>query len=284
MKILKPRLSLILMIVAAFPWLLSCTSGKRQHEPLARVNNNYLYRDDLSAIFPGNISSEDSAKLARNYIDKWVRNQLFLRLAEINLPDEEKNVEKQIADFRATLLIHKYQQYLLGQKLDTIITIQEIDEYYENHSNNFILDQPAIRGVFLKVRLSSPNRDRILTWFRNENDYIRLENYSEQYAETRLWFNDDWVYLNSILGMLPPGSFSPADNLSGRDHLIITDSEFQYFLGISEFLDARSRMPATIAAQKIKSIILNKRKIKFLNELEKSVLSEGFNKNAYQYF
>ena len=275
-------------VYVLFSLLVICMSCKnfsgKQHEPVAKVYNTYLYREDISAIFPPNISEADSIKMARSYIDKWIRNQLFLRLAEVNLPAGEKNVEKQIASFRASLLIHKYHQYLIDQKLDTVITVNEINDYYENHKNNFILDNPAIRGIYLKIPLSATNRNRILTWFRNENDLIQIENYADQFAETYFWFNEDWVYLNDVLNNLPVGSVNAFNNIAGRDNISLTDSEYHYFIGITEYLAPRQQMPVNLASQKIKSIILNKRKIKFLNELEKSVLTEGSSKNSYQYF
>jgi hypothetical protein len=275
----------VYILVSMLVIFMSCKNfpGKH-HEPLAKVYNTYLYREDISGIFPPNISEADSIKLIRSYIDKWIRNQLFLRLAEVNLPPEEKNVEKQIASFRASLLIHKYHQYLIDQKLDTVITVNEINDYYENHKNNFILDSPAIRGIYLKIPLSAANRDRVLTWFRNEKDFMQIENFADQHAETYFWFNEDWVYLNDVLNNLPAGAVNLPGNMAGRDNITVTDSEYHYFIGITEYRPPRGQMPVNLAGQKIKSIILNKRKIKFLNELEKSVLTEGSSKNSYQYF
>lgn len=278
MKLVVPLLFILLVYS-------SCTSFEgNQKEALARVNSNYLYKSDISGIFPANISKTDSIKIARNYIDKWIRKQLFLRLAEINLPEEEKDVEKQIADFRASLLIHKYQQFLLMQKLDSIIPRNEIRDYYESHSDNFRLDKPAIKGVFLKVPLDSPNRDRILSWFRNGNDLVQLENYAGQYADSYAWFDKDWVYLDDISKNIPKTLLNTSYNLSNTDHFAVTNEEYQFFIGITDYLEPRNEMPFSLASQKIKSIILNKRKIKFLNELEQNILTEGSSKNSYQYF
>ncbi|MFP4366425.1 MAG: hypothetical protein ACLFQA_04960 [Bacteroidales bacterium] len=278
MKIVVPLLFILLVYS-------SCTNFEsNQKEALARVHSNYLYRSDISGIFPDNISEADSIKIARNYIDKWIRKQLFLRLAEINLPEEEKDVEKQIADFRASLLIHKYQQFLLMQKLDSTISQNEIREYYKDHLDNFILDKPAIKGIFLKVPLDSPNRDMILPWFRNGNDVVQLENYARQYADSYAWFDEDWLYLDDILKNIPENLLNNTSGLSNTDHLVVTGEEYQFFIGITDYLEPRNEMPFSLASQKIKSIILNKRKIKFLNELEQNILTEGSSKNSYQYF
>jgi hypothetical protein len=276
------RLYIFLILVVLIS--VSCTGfNNRQQEPLAKVYNNYLYRDDLPGIFPPGLSEADSIKMARVYIDKWIRNQLFLKLAEHNLPESDKNIDKEISEFRASLLIYKYQQHLLNQKLDSIIPQSELQEYYENHNVNFILEKPAVRGIFLKVPADSPNRDRLLTWFRSDDDLIQIENYRDLYAVNYSWFNENWIYLDEILNELPQGSFNPT-GISNVDHIRASDSDYHYFVGIKEYRAARGPMPFSIASQKIESIILNKRKIQLLNELEKNVFTEGLSKNAYQYY
>jgi hypothetical protein len=278
MKIYFPLLLIVLSVMA-------CNRlNNKQKNPIARVYSDYLYREDLAGIFPQHISEVDSTRIARKFIDTWIRNQLLLRMAETNLPEKEKNLDKQIADFRASLLIYKYQQHLLAQKLDSLITFQEIETYYENHSNNFNLDRPAISGIYIKVPLDAPNRDRLLAWFRSGNDFAQIENYCSQYAVNYTFFYENWKYLDEILNELPPGSLGSASSLENLDHFRTSDSEYHYFLGIREYKPSRSPMPFSLASQNIKSIILNKRKIKFLNELEKNVFTEGLNKNAYQYF
>lgn len=265
--------------------ILSCTDSiNNQKEPLAKVYNSYLYKEDITGIFPANISTADSVKLARNYVDKWIRNQLFLRLAEINLPEEDKDLNKQIADYRASLLIFKYQQYLLNQKLDSLISVKEIEDYYENHGNNFILDKPLITGILVKVPVNAPDQGRLLPLFRSGNNIDQIENYANQHGGSYALFSDEWLYLDEVMSMLPPQSAGATLNISNTDHLAAKDNDHYYFLGIYELRPARSQMPLALAVDNIRTIILNKRKIQLLNELENNVLAEGLNKNAYQYY
>jgi hypothetical protein len=277
------RISVLFAFTLAI--FLACGNiNHQQQEPVARAFDSHLYREDLAGIFPANITEADSTRIARQFIEKWIRNQLYLRLAEANLPEDEKNVQKQIENFRASLLIHKYQQYLLGQNLDTIVSMNEINNYYDNHPGNFVLDRPAITGIYMKISLSAPDLDRILEWFRGDNDFIRLENFAGRYAQNYLFFSNEWIYLSNVLGNLPVGSRYQAANLSGPDHIMIADSEYQYFIGITDYLPANSGMPLSLASRKIKSIILNQRKIKFLNELENKIMTESSSKNYFQYF
>lgn len=202
----------------------------------------------------------------------------------MNLPEEEMDLDKQIADFRSSLLIYKYQQYLVNQKVDSVVPVRELEEYYQDHANNFILDKTAIRGIFLKVPVDAPNKNRLPVWFRNGNDLLQIESYSNQHAVNYAWFSESWIYLDDILKEFPPGSFSSSENVSNIDHISTDDNDYHYFLGILDYRSPRSQMPFSLASNKIRNIILNKRKMEFLNNLEKNVLTEGLSKNAYQHF
>ena len=59
--------------------------------PVARINNKYLYKNDLKKLFRHNVSPQDSINIVKSYVDSWVKEQLMLSKAELNLTEEEKN-------------------------------------------------------------------------------------------------------------------------------------------------------------------------------------------------
>ena len=142
----------------------SMISRENHEEPLARVFDNYLYPSDLDDAIPEGTLPKDSIILAKRYIDTWVRDQLMLSRAEQALTEEQKDFENQIAEYHRSLLIYSYRQKLLQQKLDTLVSSEEIQSYYDENSNNFILGQDIIKGTFIKVPLSAPRIDELRRW------------------------------------------------------------------------------------------------------------------------
>ena len=128
--------------------LASCSiiEAEKTDQPVSRAFGKYLYRSDIKDIIPNGTSSQDSAIIARNYIDTWVRTQLMLNKAEESLSDEQKNVNKKIEEYRSSLLIYTYRQKLLLQKMDTVISNKEISDYYEKNIDNFILASEIVKG------------------------------------------------------------------------------------------------------------------------------------------
>ncbi len=257
---------------------------KPNQKPIAKVHNKYLYEGDIADIFPKGITPRDSALIAKKFVDNWINKELMLRKAEMNLSDKDKNFDKQIADYRASLIIYKYQQQLLNQKLDTIISQREIMNYYEQNSSNFILNQNAVRGMFIKVSRGAPNIDKIKTWYRNENDTPLLESYGYQYAVKYDYFNDDWFYFDLLLREIPVEIPDQARFLRNNNYIETNDSLYYYFAGIKEYKLKSNVAPLSLVEENIRSIIINKRKLEFLQNLEKNVYGEAVSKNLFELY
>ena len=111
---------------------------------IAKANNEYLYMDDIKDIVPQGTATKDSAELIKKYIDNWIHESLVIQKAESNLSEEQKNVEKQLKDYRNSLITYAYEKELVKQKLDTTITDSEIEVYYNNNQSDFELKDNII--------------------------------------------------------------------------------------------------------------------------------------------
>ena len=121
-----------------------------------------------------------------------IKKQLLLQKAELNLTEEQKDVHNQIEEYRSSLLIFKYEQSLILQKLDTVITQTEIEEYYNENPSNFILDINLIKALYIKLPRKAPNVEALRQLYSSEkeDDIQQLESYCYQYATKYDFFDD----------------------------------------------------------------------------------------------
>lgn len=265
--------------------LMGCTkpTEKVAEKPLARVLDHYLYKSDMAGFIPAGISAADSVTMARDFKERWIRNQLLLNKAELNLTEEEKNVEQQIESYRSSLLIYAYEQSYIRQHLDTVVTDAEIESFFKENQSNFILNGSLIKGVFIKIPVKAPEAYKVRQWYRSDNpDNIKsLEGYCFRYATVYDHFNDGWVKLNEVLPMIPavPGNSEAA--ILSRKYIETRDTEFLYFLNAKEIAPSGNVSPLEIVKNDIESIILNKRKISLINELESSIYSDAQNRDHF---
>jgi hypothetical protein len=261
--------------------VMSCHTDKpkSQDMPVARVFDRYLYTSDLREAIPSGLNQIDSLALVKDFIDKWVRKQLLLKKADENLTPQEKNVEKQIEDYRLSLLVFKYEQSLIQQKLDTNITQKEIEDYYNQNSSNFILNENLVKAVYIKVPKTAPDLWKLRRWYKsdNESDVKNLEAYCYQYAEKYDYFNEDWVQFKLLLEQLPEISSSPQNILTSRNSLELSDTSSIYLVRIMDYKLEGTVAPVEFVNSNIKSIVLNKRKIQYINHSESEIYNYALN-------
>jgi len=280
--------SVLTLSILLFSVMQACSllPERPQEEPVARVLENYLYPSDLENVIPSGSNAKDSTQMAKRYTETWVKDMLMQHRATGALSEEQMDFETQIEEYHRSLLIYTYRQNLIQQKMDTVVSDQEINSYYEENSKNFVLEQNVIKGTFVKVPLSSPDLVQLRRWSWNnrEQDLDQMEKYCLTYAEKYNDFNDTWIDFSTIKVQLPMRISDPVRYLNSYRNIETSDSVFRYLVHISDHLTEGEVAPVELVSEDIVNIILNKRKIKFIKDLEHTVYTEGVSKNQFEIY
>ena len=132
----KKYFTILIIVLPLFFQQCNYFKSDKKEKPLARVYDEYLYSSDLKSLFPKKTSKADSIAFLNNYINSWVHNRLELKTAEKNLTANQKDFEKQLTEYRNSLIIYTYESELIRQKLSENITDDAITNYY--NKNNFL--------------------------------------------------------------------------------------------------------------------------------------------------
>jgi hypothetical protein len=273
------------VLIAAL--LLASCGKKKQGEKIivAKVAdiNKYLYLSDIQHIFPKGISREDSASLAKAYIATWVKTQLLVNKAEINLPPDQLDIDQQVDAYRSSLLIYKYEEQMLRHKLDTVVSDNEIEQYYNQNTSNFVLDENIVKALFVKLPRNAPNIDDAKKWYKSDqrDEIKKLDSYCFNYATKFDYFKDSWVNFDVINNELPNPVENEDEYLRSNRYIEQTDSSFLYLVYLKEKIMKGSIAPLVYINPKIKDIILNKRKVKFLTDLESKIYNDAQDHNKF---
>lgn len=281
----RKRLSLFPGLVLASLIITGCTGSKNNNGDaiLARVHEKNLYASELAGMIPDNISPEDSLLFVKDHVDKWVRNQLLLFMAETHLTEEEKDVKQQIEDYKTSLMIFKYEQNYIKEKLDTVVHDQEIEEYYEKYSTNFLLNNNLLKGRYIRVERNAPEIWKVRRWYKSddEEDIKKLEAWCFEQSADYTYFEDKWMYLDHLLNQMPEIYMTPENLLRYRKHFEVRDDNWYYFLKISDFRLESTVAPLEFIQEDIRSILLNKRKLHLIQELEANVYNDALNRGNF---
>lgn len=270
--------------VALFPFLLllfSCHEKNNIEQPVAQVFESKLFHSDVANFIPGGTSSADSLLMAQNYIRNWVTKKLLLHKAIENLSGEEVNIQKQVEDYRTSLLIHQYKQKLIAQRLMDDISDEEIENYYNQNENNFVLPTPIVKAIFFILPKNAPNLKEVRKWYKSDKaeDQENLEDYCLTNARKYDKFKNGWIEAKYLLNLIP-GDFNTLErDILNQKNIEKEDDENYYFLKIREMRREQTIAPLEYVKEEIILILKNKKKLQFEGELEKQINQEGLRKN-----
>ena len=276
------------LILCLFVFLFGC-ENKYDHKgktPLVEVDGNYLYREDLQLALPLNLSTEDSVLFAENYIQNWVEDVLLFGKAEDNVRDSDR-VKELVESYRKALVMHAYQEALVKQQLTAEITDTEITGYYEENKTLFVLDEPIVKGVFIKVPLHSTGLADVRRWYKrnNQESIEKLEKYSLRNAVTYDYFYDKWRPLEDVKAMIPTENWKNVrGDLKGNSNFELKDTAYHYFLHIEEFQGEGGQKPLDFAQEEIKEILTNLKRVDFINRVKDDLFRQASTKNGIIYY
>jgi hypothetical protein len=277
-----PVLVIIFLIIAA------CADMKSSNNRtvVATAGEKTLYLDQLPDL-PGNaLPEEDSISIVKNYIDRWIKRELLLKKAEANLsPEYQAEIDLKLEETRANLMIYQYEQQMMLQKMDTTVSMDEITAYYDEHNETLNLGSDIVKALFIKVPAEAPNSSKLIQWLRNgsQSDMQEMEAYCYQFAVKYDDFGEEWVDLNFLIRELPE-NISRISLLRNNSLVEASDDHFRYIIQVREHRLRGTMAPLEYSREDIRNIIINNRKIGFLQELEKGVYNEALRENRFKIY
>ena len=245
-------------------------------DAVARVGKDVLYRSDIEKLNIKGFSPEDSLRMVERYIQSWAKDRLLLDMAESRLSKTDRDVTAELEDYRRQLLVYRYEQQYVEQRLDTVISEQEYREYYEANPSSFITHLPLIRGIYIKVSDNSPNLNPIKSLYRSsvQEDRDRLDQLCYTSAE-RYFFLDEWTGLDALVEGTGMDISSMAEVLDDRSYVERTYLGYTYLISADGYVPAGRIAPYEYCRERIRDVILSRRKQALLMSLERNLLNDA---------
>lgn len=280
---------IIAILGIVLPALMSCraiSNFLHDDEVVAAVGSEKLYRSDLDAVIPKGISPEDSSSLAMRYINTWASDIVYVTIAEQQLSKADRDVSAELEDYRKSLLKYRYEQLYVNERLDTAVSDENIEAYYDRHQEKFILTRPLVKARYLRIHTDSPGLEPIRKKMGSSevNDLVEADSLAFSAA---IWFstwNNDWIDVavlarefglpyESVMGMMKDG-WVRQDDTTG-----VTSIAY-----IPEIMDKGEVAPVEYSAPQIRDIIISTRKQNLTSTLEQDLLNDARDNGQFVIF
>ncbi|MDX8340386.1 hypothetical protein SLH46_14385 [Draconibacterium sp. IB214405] len=279
---LKQRITYGIIIVLAV--VIAGCSSESNDEPVASVGEKVLYQSKVQEILPKGISTEDSISMSNDYIDKWIKQELLIQKADENLSAQQKDLTAELEEYRNSLIIYKYKNELIKQRMDTLVTEEQIETYYNNNQGNFNLNYSIVKATFVMIPgdLANPELVKGLVADTSPEGLDELRDYCGRYAKKVNISADEWISFQALKNNFPVEVEDDATFLSRKDLYEMNDSNYYYLVSIHDYKLTNDLAPIDFVRNNIKNLILNQRKIRFLKEIEENIYTEGVRKKKFR--
>ena len=268
----------LLMIV--LPLISSCraiSSFLHDDDAVAVVGSETLYRRDLESVIPKGLSLEDSTRLAMQYINTWASDRVFLSIAEKQLPKSEKDVTKELEEYRKSLLKYRYEQLYVNQRLDTAVTDDLIEEYYQAHQDKFVLERPVVKARYLRILSDSPIIEPMRKKMSSDkvDDLVEADSLAYSSAMKYTDWQNRWIDAGALAREFGTDWKTMLSNRKGNWINQTDTTGITHMAFVADMVSAGQVAPLEYSAGKIKDIILSSRKLALINGLERDLLNDA---------
>jgi hypothetical protein len=281
-----------LLVISAFliSVLGSCSllpgKDKTRDAAIARVYDKYLYAEDLVGVIPPGTSANDSLEITTAYINNWVRQELLLKQAEDNLDETHRDFTRQIEQYRNSLIIYAYESELVNQKLDTVVSMSEIEDYYQKNQNNFQLRENIVLADYVIINTGSPFAGKVKTLLQSsrKSDKEKLQALCQENGIEHLINDGTWMSFADLSRKIPLTVDDQLDFLKRNRYYEVKDSTTVYLVAIDTYKSKESISPLNFEIENIRIILLNKRKAELLTLMENDLYNDAVKRNKYEIF
>jgi len=291
-RLSKIRNKAVLILLILTFGVSSCSFFKKKDDSksdkgkiIAKVQDSYLYEGDIVGVFKDKTTKQDSIVLRKDFINNWVKEQLVFYKALANLTDQEKNKDEELNKYYRSLIKYEYEKKFIEQKLDKTLSDSEIVKYYYSNKDIFNVTRCLVRIVFFKVSKKAPDLKKAIKWFSSptDKDQDLLHQYCMGNAIKYSLDLEKWFYFDDISQIIPITEFD-CNNLRTNFDFELTDSSYYYKFNFKEIRHEGTTSPLEFEKDKIKNIILHKRRIELIKKMEDNVFKEALEKNYFKIY
>jgi hypothetical protein len=255
----------------------SCNIGDDRAQLVAEIAGKQLTWKEISDVVPDNSSPEDSAALADHYINDWVTKQLIISKAESSLPDELKSFEEMIENYRSSLLIYAFEQEWVRQKLDTVVSEQEIEQYYADNEKNFQLKDYILKVKFSAIAADSKQVGALKKLFNSSKpeDLVKWQQMCVEIGASYYFNEEEWMKWDEFIQQIPLEVYDVEGFLRKKNTIEFEKDNNLYLISITDYQLAGSKSPLSFERDKIKAMIINKRKLNLLETMRSDIYTKA---------
>lgn len=257
-----------------------------EEDPIVKAYDSYLYPSDISVLNFNGLSKEDSSSLVQKFISDWVQHQVIVSKAESEGSIDIDRIELKAEELKYQLIRHEFEKSLVVSSLDTLITNEEIEKYYEEHKADFELKQNIVKCLFVKLHNNTPKIASFKrAFFKTKVDIDYIRDYCSENADVFSLNDSSWVLFDDVVFGSPYAKISEQINfIQNTTTTMKKDKDYRFYLRIIDYRLVNSTSPVEFHLKGIANVIYNQRKLELIKNVEKKLYKDALNEQEIEFY
>lgn len=250
-------------------------------EVIASVGEKSLYQSDIQSLFVSGMTPEDSLNMVKSYVDQWVRKEVKIAEAEKLFADNQDDIKELMEYYRTSLLMYKFDKEFVSQHIDTLVTSDQVSEYYREHRDEFTLAGPIVKARVVRLPAKLRNQAKLEEMFRSKKE-VDYQNFADVCAKNDYKLDDftaAWTEFSEVLKHIPFDQKNFDEFLKKSSFYETEDDAYKYMMVIEAYRPTGDYSPLEMESSVIRKIILNGRRGNLIKALEDSLYSKAVQMN-----
>ncbi|MBR3577268.1 MAG: hypothetical protein IKN98_00610 [Bacteroidales bacterium] len=245
---------------------------------VAEVHNHKLYASEVGQLVPAGLSRADSADFAQHVIDDWIMEQVILAEAEKTLTVGEKVFDKELEEYRKTLLKNRYFEKITADAEKFKVSDEEVRAAIRQTKVNLVSDKEIVKINYVKLPRHAAVRDELKEiLFDDARRITEKERIAELCSDSIEYFitDDQWLFWEDI--QLETGI--TLDKNSQRLDFPLTFekvvNEDEYLIVILDFRAETTGDESKDYFESVRTMLIQQKKNQFIQKRMKELYQEA---------
>ena len=243
---------------------------------MASVGDVELTENDAYILMQHAGLSMDSTSQYKAFLEQWVANEVYKAEIKEKYPEDVwRLINLRSESFKGDLAQFYLEETELRKQLDTIVTIAEVQNYYENHKDEFILHDYIVKALYIKIPVEVDFKEKKLNQtylLKNDKDIIEVNSYAKLYAANFYYNDSTWIYFDELAKDIPLAKFNVDNIILNRTKTYFSDENYTFFLNIIDYKLKDEAPPVDFLQNEIKRIIVANRLHQLKEKNESSLI------------
>ncbi|MEO0473269.1 MAG: hypothetical protein AAF206_26890 [Bacteroidota bacterium] len=273
--------------LGSFFILTGCGSPQQptKNDIIARYRQEYLSREEVDHFTPSGLSSEDSVRFAKQYIQEWVRHQAIAERARLEIPDLADRVSFKVRDYEAELINQEFARWLVEERPETfVVSESDIRNYYQRYPEKFVSQNTYYQYFYVRTEANANAKVGSLMRSNDQNKQQELLDWAKENAvEYRLdsSYVDDVELERITTGFYYGNPRRVSKSLVYPYQATVEEVGYYNYYRLINIIEEGDLLPLRICREKIRNIILNQRRNSTIEQMQDNLVQQARSAEKY---